>query len=196
MFSQNRLELKPSFRVAIVLSVPCIASLILIISAQIPVFISFILICIHLYLSYKFVARTALLTSPASIQSLQIDNQTIYLDDKSGRRFIARPLEKNILHPTFSLLSFECDQLNSVPVHSKPVEVDANFEQVNTTEFFSTKQFNDSSNHTFKSILVSIRALLNTKILSKNRRHVFICRYNAVDLNAFRRARVWFKFKL
>jgi hypothetical protein len=194
VFNQNRLELKPSFRVAILLSIPCIAALLLIISAKIPVFISLIIVGIHLYLSYQFISRIALLASPFSIQFLQIDNQNIYLEDKSGRRYIARPLEKNIIHPAFSLLSFECDPLNSLDSQTQPAEIDAGLEQMTTTEIFTTDLINNSSGKSTRSLLEAIRNFSGTKIPPKNRRHLFICRYNAVDSSAFRRVRVWLKF--
>jgi hypothetical protein len=194
VFNQNRLELKPSFRVAILLSIPCIAALLLIISAKIPVSISLIIVGIHLYLSYQFISRIALLASPFSIQFLQIDNQNIYLVDKCGRRYIARHLEKNIIHPAFSLLSFECDPLNSLASQTQPTEINAGLEQMTTTEIFTTDLINDSSGISLRSLLEAIRDFFSTKIPPKNRRHLFICRYNVVDASAFRRVRVWLKF--
>jgi hypothetical protein len=194
VFNQNRLELRPSFRVAILLSTPCIAALILIISAKIPVFISLTCVGIHLYLSYQFISRIALLASPFSIQFLQIDNQNIYLEDKCGRRYIAWPLEKNIIHPAFSLLSFECEPLNNLPSQTKSAENYMNFEQITTTEIFTTDAINNSSAKSLRNLLESISEFFSTGILSKNTRHLFICRYNAVDLSVFRRIRVWLKF--
>lgn len=183
MFNQTRLEIKPSIRVAILLSIPCIASLILILAAQIPLFIFITLISFHLYLSYHIITKLALLSSPHSITTLVIENQTIFLEDQNGTRFTAKSLEKSIIFPVFTLLSFDCEEA-----------FDSNLKTVPITEFFTAEKYKSSAGNLIRYSLGIISKLFNKTFLYKNRRHLFICRYNAANPIAFRRVRVWFKF--
>lgn len=194
MSSQTKLALKPSIRVAIFLSTPCIATLILILSAKTPILITIILACFHIVISYQFISKIALLSSPFSIISIHLDNKSIYLEDKLGRRFIAKPLEKNIIYPAFTLLSFECESVNNLSMQTNPTNKADSLNQAQTTEIITTDYRGKLSDHSIIDSLESIKDHIKTRFLSKNRRHLFICRYNAVNSSAFRRIRVWFKF--
>lgn len=195
MFSQANLELKPSIRVAILLSIPCIATLILILAAQIPFIISLLLVCIHLSLSYKFITKFALLSSTSSIKFIQANKQTIYLKDKCGRCYIAKSLGNKTLHPAFTLLSFDCEKSkeNSGQVEVIPDELTANTGK--STEIISSSIINQKSIFPQK-LRCYTQNFIRGIIILKNRRHLIICRYNAVNSSDFRRIRVWFRFKV
>lgn len=195
MFNQTKLELKPSIRVAVLLLIPCIATLILILTSQIPFFISFILTCLHLIVSYQVITQFALLRLPSSIIYLEINNKVIYLEEKSGQRYTATPFGKNIIHPVFSLLSFDCNKSNDL---LDQTDNDEHIDELNpnsTTEIIDNNIDDLTSDTTLQKILAHIDGYISKIFLSKNRRHLFICRYNAVNSSAFRRVRVWLRYK-
>ena len=196
MFSQVSLELKPSIRVAILLSIPCIASLILIILAQIPFIILIPLVCIHLILSYRFISNMAFLSFPSSIKCLEINEQAIFLEDKRGQRYIATPSGKNILYQAFSLLSFVCEKSNSLPAQTDVTQAKSKQYQESDTEIISTNFDRPRSGFITNKLYINSQSLIRKNFLFKNRRHLFICRYNAVNSSDFRRVRVWFRFKV
>ncbi len=171
MFSQTKLELVPSIRVAGLLTLPCLASLILILLADIPLLFTLLLLGLQLYISYQCISKHAFLTSPNSIFSIQINTDTVYLEDKTGRRYIATLLPKSVIHPIFSLLSFDCE----------PIITDA-------------KSIKSQDKYGSIYCLKPIYYFLKNRICANPRRHLFICRYNAANLSAYRRSRVWFKF--
>lgn len=195
MFSQANLELKPSIRVAILSSIPCIATLVLILAAQIPFIISILLLCLHLTLSYKFISQIALLSSPSSIRFIQTNEQNIYLEDNSGRCYTAKLLGNKTLHPAFTLLSFDCEKSeeNSVQVEDIPDELLVNHDP--GTEIISTNVINQKSIFP-KKLRCYTQDFIRKAIILKNRRHLIICRYNAANSSDFRRIRVWFRFKV
>mgnify|MGYP003638948590 FL=1 len=195
MFSQANLELKPSIRVAILLSIPCIATLILILVAQIPFIILIILVCLHLTLSYKFISKFALLNTPSSIKVVQIIQQHIFLEDKSGQRYLATPLAKNIIHPTFSLLSFDCIKTNNLTAQGDEIEDEFKLYPESNSEIMHTDTINKNTDLLPYKLINLVHDYISTTFLCNNRRHLFICRYNAVNSSAFRRVRVWLRFK-
>tara|TARA_R110001592_G_scaffold138511_5_gene357746 strand:+ start:45143 stop:45586 length:444 start_codon:yes stop_codon:yes gene_type:complete len=145
-------------------------------------------------MSYRFISNVALLASPLSIQILQIKNQSIYLEDKSGRRFVAKPLKNTLIHPTFSLLSFDCEPINDLSFQTKSAQNKNSPYQSSSTEIIHIASLDKTTNTKTRTILEKIQHFLPKRILSENRRHLIICRYNAVDSSAFRRIRVWLKF--
>ena len=171
MFNQTKLELLPSIRVACFLALPCLASLVLILLADIPIIFTVLLVFIHIYISYHCISKYAFLASADSICSIHIENSIVYLEDKMGYRYIATLLPKSFIHPIFSLLSFKCE----------PIMTDV-------------KSANKKYNYDSLTHLDAIFYFFKHRIFSSPRRHLFICRYNTSNSSAYRRARVWFKF--
>ena len=110
MFNQVSLELFPSLRVAGLVSIPCLASLGLILLADIPFFITLILLAIHLIITYRCIRLFGLLNTPSSISIIELQNNQVYLKDTEGIRFKAQLISKGFIFPSFSLLSFECEK--------------------------------------------------------------------------------------
>ncbi len=194
MFNQAKLQLRPSFRVAILLSIPCIATLILILSADIPVIFTISFCLIHTYVSYVFIANIALLSSTNSIQSIEVADNKIYLEDKSGRRFLAQLYGKNILFPTFSLLSFKCEELKNISTSSPRSNENSSKIIISDTETRFLARTSHFPILRSKLLLEKIHTFKKDRFLSKSKRHLFICRYNATNPTAFRRIRIWLKF--
>lgn len=194
MFSPIKLELKPSIRVAIFFSIPCLATLVLILTADIPPLFTFLFVCIHLLLSYKIISKLALLSLPSSIQSVRVDKKAIYLEDKSGQLYIAKPVGKNIIHPTFSLLSFDCIESTTSTPKIIEEECDLALQQKSTTETINGNIIDQNSNLFIDKLLSFKQYSIDRVFLFKNRRHLFICRYNTDNSRAFRQVRVWLKF--
>lgn len=156
MFNQVNLELFPSVRVASLISLPCLASLGLILLADIPLFVTLTLLAIHVIITYRCIRLFGLLNTPSSVSLIELQHNNVYLEDNQGNRFNAKLISKGFIFPSFSLLSFECEKEPAEP------------------EFSHSK--------------------IKDRFMRKPRRHLFICRYNAPNSNAYRRLRVWFKF--
>lgn len=174
MFNQARLELVPSIKLAGLITVPCLASLMLIMLADIPSLATLLLVLLHTFISYKCISTYGLLKSPTSITIIELHNKDIYLEDVQGNRYLGKLMSKSFIFPAFCLLSFDCKHLSQ-------------------KESSSNKNSNDNifMPSVFSKYIDRFRRF---RIFLKPRRHLFICRYNAHNLNAYRRLRVWFKF--
>lgn len=186
MFNQTKLELVPSIRVALLISIPCLASLILILLADIPLSITLLFIIAHIFISYLCITQFALLTRPQSICSIHVENTTVYLQDKSGKRYIAKPLKKNIIHQKLCLLSFHCEQIAADTSTSNP--------QTTQKIILTESDTFSSSAENLASRLKKLYAKLLNRMVLKPRRHLVMCSYNTTNSSAYRRIRVWFRF--
>ncbi len=194
MFNPTKLELKPSISVATVLAIPCIATLILIISVQLPIAFVLPLVCVHLFLSYRFISTVALLSLPRSIQAIQIENQQIYLVDKGNQRFLAQPVGKSIIHPLFTFLSFECEHLTAPLTIQKSLQNSPALGAEESNEIIDITDNGEIVSNIHSSKTASLLSYFRNRFHGKNTRHLIICKYNALNSSAFRRLRVWLKF--
>lgn len=194
MFNQTRLELKPSPRLAIILSIPCFASLALVICSKLPVFVTALIICIYCLVIYRLITRYCLLKSEKSISLIEIRSNKIYLQNKKGLRYQAKPLKNNIIYPCFTLLSFECIAL---PSERKAYILDrpTNSERQTNRQTVLFKRYIEALY--LNSIFFNrLKSALSPKLPWHNdRQTILLSRYNVMSLRDFRRIRVWLKFQ-
>lgn len=168
MFNQTNLQLKPSLPLALILGTPFLSALVLFILISLPLIGTTLLVSLSGLCGYYFLNRYAFLSDQRSIICVESSHSQIFLTDRSGQRYLAIPLSDAIIHPWFSLLSFECEAL----------------------EEKQTIQHNLS----FAALIESLGRRIPSLFIRKEIRHVIICRYNVSCLSEYRRLRVTLNF--
>ena len=153
-------------------SLPLISTLLLLLLAG--------LCCCH------FLNRYAFLRSKSSIIKVESGKSQFFLCDRSGQRYLAKPINSAIIHPWFTLLSFSCEALEQ----EQPSQHKASL----TEKHILTKKHTLAEKHPLAELVEALCKRMQYSACRKDIRHVIICRYNADNLDAYRRLRVLFKF--
>ena len=190
MFSPNSLALTSSIKVSGLIAIPCLASLLLIVFAEIPLLFTLAFVLIHIFISYQSISLLGFLSKPSSISLIEVLNNKLYLQDQQGHRYTAELISKSFIFPSFSLLSFECEKIQKEP---KSTAICLETSQLSQAILSPTDTLILDRSLVFKFFQEPYK-LIRARILLKPRRHVFICRYNAANSSAYRRIRVWLKF--
>jgi len=107
VFSQINLRLVPSTLVGATISVPILASVLLIASLALPAYISAIIIGLNLWILHYHLTLLSRLSRPGSIVRIQMSKQAITLHDASGNEIPARLREDSFISRWFCILQFE-----------------------------------------------------------------------------------------
>lgn len=168
MFNQINIQLKPSKKIAFILSTIGIAVFLLLTMTKLPI-LWYFLLSLALFASFTYISLLlAFLLRPESIVSLELQASDCFATSKDGTRFKIHIDNNAFIYPSFCLLSFACELPEKPYSHKK----------------------------TDQGIFKQIADYFNSLFQNQTRRHMLICRYNVTNLDAFRRLRVYLKLTL
>jgi len=106
MFSPSKLNLKPSIGLSPIFILPSIFLFTLIITRDLPVYLSLVLLIITLPCSLYYTLHFSLLKTKDAITSIDMHPHSITLRERSGKELKVRSQNNYFISPLFSILSF------------------------------------------------------------------------------------------